>query len=199
MGRSGRSTASDHDRFVLMDGGKRRARPKLVAIDLDEGAEDGAAGALGGAVSSTGAYIEDEEARLLARLEARGLELVIVTAGPAAQAERAAASAGIHPIVLADISLWQPSSGDGSPSSIRAIALAELCDRHMLAFRDVCVIAAWPDDCEMLFEAGWALALESAGYEACAGADEVFPAREQGGLAQALAFLVDGLCEGWPD
>lgn len=138
--------------------------------------------------------LDSEEVRLLGILEDEGLTTVLVTGMTDAHAAALCRDAGLHPLILSDRSLQQGSLAACSLGAARADALAGLCVARSLSLRDACVIAARPLDLEMMLGSGLALALEDAGYEACAAADEVFPARGQGGLAQALAFLVDELC-----
>ncbi|WP_143764871.1 hypothetical protein [Collinsella vaginalis] len=59
-----------------------------------------------------------------------------------------------------------------------------------LSLSHIAVIAASPLDTAAMLEAGCALALVDAGYEACRAADAVFPARAEGGLQEALAFVL---------
>lgn len=72
----------------------------------------------------------------------------------------------------------------------RANVLAELVAACGWGFDSVAVIATSPADRDMLLAAGTAFALKGAGYDALAAADRMFPAREDGGLAQA----VDAVC-----
>lgn len=72
----------------------------------------------------------------------------------------------------------------------RANVLAELVAACGWGFDSVAVIATSPADRDILLAAGTAFALKGAGYDALAAADRTFPAREAGGLAQA----VDAAC-----
>lgn len=72
----------------------------------------------------------------------------------------------------------------------RANVLAELVAACGWGFDSVAVIATSPADRDMLLAAGTAFALKGAGYDALVAADRTFPAREAGGLAQA----VDAVC-----
>lgn len=72
----------------------------------------------------------------------------------------------------------------------RANVLAGLVAVYGWGFDSVAVIATSPADRDMLLAAGTAFALKGAGYDALAAADRMFPAREDGGLAQA----VDAVC-----
>lgn len=87
-----------------------------------------------------------------------------------------------------------PSRADADTCLLRPAArvnvLAELVAVHGWGFDSVAVIATSPADRDMLLAAGAAFALKGAGYDALAAADRTFPAREAGGLVQA----VDAAC-----
>lgn len=87
-----------------------------------------------------------------------------------------------------------PSRADADACLLRPAAranvLAELVAACGWGFDSVAVIATSPADRDMLLAAGTAFALKGAGYDALVAADRTFPAREAGGLAQA----VDAVC-----
>ena len=87
-----------------------------------------------------------------------------------------------------------PSRADAGTCLLRPAAranvLAGLVAVYGWGFDSVAVIATSPADRDMLLAAGTAFALKGAGYDALAAADRMFPAREDGGLAQA----VDAVC-----
>lgn len=87
-----------------------------------------------------------------------------------------------------------PSHADADACLLRPAAranvLAELVAACGWGFDSVAVIATSPADRDMLLAAETAFALKGAGYDALAAADRMFPAREDGGLAQA----VDAVC-----
>lgn len=87
-----------------------------------------------------------------------------------------------------------PSRADAGTCLLRPAAranvLAGLVAVYGWGFDSVAVIATSPADRDMLLAAGTAFALKGAGYDALAAADRTFPAREAGGLAQA----VDAVC-----
>lgn len=87
-----------------------------------------------------------------------------------------------------------PSRADADACLLRPAAranvLAELVVACGWGFDSVAVIATSPADRDMLLAAGTAFALKGAGYDALVAADRTFPAREAGGLAQA----VDAVC-----
>ena len=113
---------------------------------------------------------------------------------------------GLPPCVCSDLPLCcgdpdLPLCGCGSdlPSradacllrpAARANVLAELVAACGWGFDSVAVIATSPADRDTLLAAGTAFALKGAGYDALVAADRTFPAREAGGLAQA----VDAVC-----
>ena len=87
-----------------------------------------------------------------------------------------------------------PSRADADACLLRPAAranvLAGLVAVYGWGFDSVAVIATSPADRDMLLAAGTAFALKGAGYDALVAADRTFPAREVGGLAQA----VDAVC-----
>ena len=194
----------DKDFLHVVDRSASGHLPRLIVVDADTVIGRGAdsldvsetvlAHGIGLRIS-----LDSEEVRLLRILEDEGLATVLVTGKSDAEAAARCRDADLHPLILSDQSLRQRNPAACSRGAARADALAGLCEARSLSLRDACVIAARPSDLEMMLGSGLALALEDAGYDACAAADEVFPARGQGGLAQALAFLVDEVCEGQPD
>ena len=190
--------------FHMVGRSASRHLPRLIVVDADVVVwtdEDSLDASEAMRVHGTGLRIslDSEEIRLLGILEDEGLATVLVTGEADAEAAARCRDAGLHPLILSDQSLRRRSPAACSRGAARADALAGLCEARSLSLRDACVIAARPLDLEMMLGSGLALVLEDAGYEACAAADEVFPARGQGGLAQALAFLVDEVCEGRSD
>lgn len=87
-----------------------------------------------------------------------------------------------------------PSRADADACLLRPAAranvLAGLVAVYGWGFDSVAVVATSPADRDMLLAAGTAFALKGAGYDALVAADRMFPAREDGGLAQA----VDAVC-----
>ena len=176
--------------------------PALVVLDLDpaglaladgpetlrargEAEEPGAAPGAG-AGCLAGPSLSDEEARALRALERAGVSLAVFTCQNRERMACELERLGLHPLVVPDVlPLAVPSALDRAAR--RCESLVRLCDERHLGFEKVCVIASQPMDAAMLFKAGIALALEGAGYRSCAAADAVFPARERGGLAMALA------------
>lgn len=86
-----------------------------------------------------------------------------------------------------------PSRADADACLLRPAAranvLVELVAACGWGFDSVAVIATSPADRDMLLAAGTAFVLKGTGYDALAAADRTFPAREAGGLAQAVAAV----------
>ncbi|MBE6469937.1 MAG: hypothetical protein E7001_08360 [Coriobacteriaceae bacterium] len=140
--------------------------------------------------------LASDESVLLAELAARGTQLALMTEASHGAARAVCARRGISPHILSDGEAEIKGSAHGAPVSRRARAarraerLALLCCEKGVPLSRIAVVAVSPLDCAALMEAGWGIALWSAGYEACHAADVVFPARAEGGLRRALELIL---------
>lgn len=162
-------------RLTVVQGGRGRLA-RLLAVDLD---------GLGRGPMRLGS----REALAFAHAEAAGMGLVVVTAADAAREPYAIGLGAAAVTVLPD----GPVENDLTRGQVRADRLVAFCREQGVPLRDVAVIACRPWDCPMLLEVGMAVALETAGYDACSAADAVFPARGEGGLAAAVEAVISGL------
>lgn len=162
-------------RFTVVRGGLKRL-PRLLVVDFDA------------AVLRNSLQISPDEARALSRANEAGVELIVVTGGEERFVLSAFADIDLSVTVLSDGSMF----GDLDRGRVRLERFAACCSKRGVPLRGVAVIASQPYDCPMLLEAGTAVALETAGYDACAAADAVFPARDQDGLAAAIDAIVNG-------
>ena len=162
---------------------------RAVVVDLDAAPFPGTSTGGSGYQSGAALVLYEDEAEGLRALERAGLLLVIVTAAPKEQAEQVVAAAGIHPLVLSDCADGTSSGSVLGAAARRAEALAHKYVKGLANYGELCVVATHPIDRELMLEAGCALALRGAGAIACAGADAVFPPREEGGLVAALAHV----------
>lgn len=172
------------DRGLKVLSGGRFVRPRLLVVDVDDDAllASFSTGTAGGAGVPE---LSPDEARALSHAAETGLEIAAVTAFRPGDAERAFEALAKGVTVLADVPLDVTCSA-AERGRLRSEYVSSLCHERGIRLRDVAVIAARPEDRSMMFEAGVAFALETAGYDTCSAADAVFPSRYRGGLAAAV-------------
>lgn len=159
--------------FEVVRGGRFMPVPSVVAFGVESDA------------------LSERELAALRWVADAGYEIAVFVSGAEAPACAQLAERGVSVEVLADEK--GPARELDSPFTVgaaRAEALARMCAREGVALERAAVIAVTPLDCEAMMSAGRALALEGAGYDACAAADRVFPSRGSGGLVRALNVAV---------
>lgn len=171
------SQGKSGERFTVVRGGMRRP-PRLLVVDFDaSGVRDSL-------------QFSPDEARALTHAHTTGIELAVATGKDERLVLPMLADVGLTATVLLDGAV----GNDFERGHARAEHLVALCRERGIPLRDAAAIAVHPYDCPMLLEAGTAFALESAGYDACAASDAVFPARDQGGLAAAVDAVMRLRC-----
>ena len=161
------------ERFTVIRGGLKFL-PRLLVVDFDA------------AAVQSPLRLSPDEVQALTHAVGAGVELGVVTGEDERSALLTFADAGLTVTVLSD----GPAINDFERARVRLEHLAAHCRKRRVSLRDVAVIASQPYDCPMLLEAGIAVALETAGYDACVASDAVFPARVQGGFAAAIDAVV---------
>lgn len=185
------SSASDLDGAGLLP----EETPQLVALSADGGLAPAGVRHVLEIASVRLPGIARHEAGSLGRL-ATEVDLALMTEASHGTARSVCNRWGIEPHILSDRSgaTGTPVRGDGASRRIRAAARAEhltlLCQRLHVPLSRVAVVAVSPLDTAALMEAGWAIALKDAGYEACRAADIVLPSRAEGGLSQAIELIL---------
>lgn len=149
--------------------------PRLVIIDIDDPARGGP-------------RLSGPELRAANEAVHRGIAIAVASAY--APEEAASAFDGIEMAPPPVIQLNPDIESAAAPSPIDAAAqMANIIHMAHVTLPRVAVVAATPLDLPLILEAGRAFALAGAGRRCRAAADALFPARAQGGLAQALALI----------
>lgn len=170
--------------------------PRLVALSADGGLAAAGARHMLEIASVRLPGIAPREATVLNRLAAAEIDLALMTEASHGMARSVCNRRGIRPFVLSDQggAVDIPAQGGHVPRRARAAAraerLARLCQARGIPFSRVAVVAVSPLDTAALMEAGWAIALRDASYEACRAADVVLPSRSEGGLVQAIELIL---------
>lgn len=166
----------------VIGGGASSHAPRVLAVGLERSA------------------LTRDERDALSRAHGRGLRIIVFTALDPGEADVAFKAIRSWATVIPARSCAR-SASPLSPRAARANVLAECLASNGRGFGSAAVIATSPTDLGMLMTAGVAFALEGAGYDVLAVADRVFPAREAGGLVQAVdaaCALAAGSYEGAP-
>lgn len=164
----------------------------LLVLDIDDPASGGPLLTVPEAQALSDLLRMAKEAREKPRsLAAPRILLAAASSYSAHEVVRAFSQAGLPSPRVILLDAYENPAVLAQADATTKLAQASLASGSRL--QDAIVIAATPYELPLLSEAGTAYALEGAGSACRAAADFTFPARQKGGLAQALAYLCHNL------